>query len=233
MWAMGYQQSRYSYVPQSRVMEIADRLRADRIPADTIYLDIEFQQHNRPFTIDREKFPDFPGMIAQLAAKNFHTVAITDLHIAKVPDGSYKPYSSGLAEDRFVKNPDGGVYYGSVWPGLCAFPDFTQSQSREWWGNLYGDFSAMGVAGFWNDMNEPSIFNSPTHTMPEDVIHRIDEPGFSKRTAHHSEIHNIYGMENSRATGQNQKRSFASCKRAACVLQSSLAQRLESSPPTG
>jgi hypothetical protein len=69
--------------------------------------------------------------------------------------------------------------------------------------------------------------------MPEDVIHRIDEPGFSKRTAHHSEIHNIYGMENSRATGQNQKRSFASCKRAACVLQSSLAQRLESSPPTG
>jgi alpha-glucosidase len=200
MWALGYQQSRYSYVPQSRVMEIADRLRADHIPADTIYLDIEFQQHNRPFTIDREKFPDFPGMIAQLAAKNFHTVAITDLHIAKVPDGSYKPHASGLAEDRFVRNPDGSIYYGAVWPGLCAFPDFTQSETREWWGNLYHDFSAMGVAGFWNDMNEPSIFNTPTHTMPEDVIHRIDEPGFAKRTARHAEIHNIYGMENSRAT---------------------------------
>jgi alpha-glucosidase len=206
MWALGYQQSRYSYVPQSRVMEIADRLRADHIPADTIYLDIEFQQHNRPFTIDREKFPDFPGMIAQLAAKNFHTVAITDLHIARVPDGSYKPYASGLAQDRFVKNPDGSVYYGAVWPGLCAFPDFTQSETREWWGTLYHDFSAMGVAGFWNDMNEPSIFNTPTHTMPEDVIHRIDEPGFAKRTARHAEIHNIYGTENSRATFEGIKK---------------------------
>jgi alpha-glucosidase len=205
MWALGYQQSRYSYVPQSRVMAIAERLRADRIPADAIYLDIEFQQHNRPFTIDRERFPDFSGMIEQLAAKNFHTVAITDLHIAKVPDGSYQPYASGLAEDRFVKNSGGSVYYGSVWPGLCAFPDFTQSETREWWGNLYRDFLAMGVAGFWNDMNEPSIFNTPTHTMPEDVIHRIDEPGFAKRPARHAEIHNIYGMENSRATFEGVK----------------------------
>jgi len=200
MWVLGYQQSRYTYVPQSRVIEIADRLRADHIPADAIYLDIEFQQHNRPFTIDRERFPDFPGMIAQLSAKNFHTVAITDLHIPKVSDGSYKPYDSGLAQDQFVKNLDGTVYHGAVWPGLCAFPDFTRSQTREWWGNLYHDFAAMGVAGFWNDMNEPSVFNTPTHTMPEDVIHRIDEPGFVKRTARHAEVHNIYGMENSRAT---------------------------------
>jgi alpha-glucosidase len=206
IWALGYQQSRYSYVPQSRVMEIADRLRADHIPADAIYLDSEFQQHNRPFTIDRDQFPDFPGMIAQLAAKNFHTVAITDLHIAKASDGSYMPYTSGLAGDRFVKNADGSVYYGSVWPGLCAFPDFTQSGTREWWGNLYRDFSAMGVAGFWNDMNEPSIFNTLTHTMPEDVVHRIDEPGFVKRTARHAEIHNIYGMENSRATFEGLKK---------------------------
>ena len=206
MWVLGYQQSRYSYVPQSRVMEIADRLRADHIPSDAIYLDIEFQEHNRPFTMDRERFPDFPGMIAQLSAKNFHTVAITDLHIPKVSDGSYKPYESGLAQDQFVKNSDGTVYYGAVWPGLCAFPDFTRSQTREWWGNLYHDFAAMGVAGFWNDMNEPSVFNTPTHTMPEDVIHRIDDLGFMNRTARHAEIHNIYGMENSRATFEGVKK---------------------------
>jgi alpha-glucosidase len=206
MWALGYQQSRYSYTPQSRVMEIADRLRADHIPADAIYLDIDFQQQNRPFTIDHDRFPDFPGMIAQLAAKNFHAVAITDLHIAKFPNHGYTPYDTGIAGDHFVKNPDGSTYSGAVWPGQCVFPDFTREQSREWWGNLYRDFSKMGVAGFWNDMNEPSIFNTPTNTMPQDVVHRIDEPGFTKRTARHAEVHNIYGMENSRATFEGLKK---------------------------
>ena len=87
-----------------------------------------------------------------------------------------------------------------VWPGPAVFPDFTQQQSRAWFGTLYRDFYSMGVAGFWDDMNEPSIFNSPTKTMPEDVVHRIDEPGFITRTATHAEIHDVYGMENSRAT---------------------------------
>jgi alpha-glucosidase len=200
MWALGYQQSRYSYAPQSRVIEVADRLRADHIPADVIYLDIDFQDQNRPFTVNRALFPDFPGMISQLAAKNFHAVAITDLHIANLPGHRYMPYDTGLAGDHFVKNPDGSVYSGWVWPGPSVFPDFTRAPTREWWGALYRDFSRTGIAGFWNDMNEPSVFNTPTKTIPEDVVHRIDEPGFRKRTASHAEIHNVYGMENSRAT---------------------------------
>ena len=205
-WVLGYQQSRYSYSPQSRVIEIANRLRADHIPADVIYLDIDFQEKNRPFTIDRDSFPDFLGMISQLASKNFHVVAITDLHIAKFPGHGYTPYESGTAGDHFVKNRDGSVYTGTVWPGPSVFPDFTRAQTREWWGSLYKDFARMGVAGFWNDMNEPSVFNTPTGTMPEDVVHRIDEPGFVERTARHVEVHNVYGMENSRATFEGLRR---------------------------
>src|SRR5580700_215666 len=205
-WALGYQQSRYSYTPQSRVMEIADRLRADHIPADVIYLDIDFQEKNRPFTIDKDRFPDLPGMISQLAAKNFHVVAITDLHIAEFPGHGYVPFDSGTEGDHFVRNHDGSVYSGAVWPGASVFPDFTRTPTREWWGNLYKDFSKMGIAGFWNDMNEPSVFNTPTGTMPEDVVHRIEEPGFARRTAPHAEVHNIYGMENSRGTFDGLKR---------------------------
>ena len=200
MWALGYQQSRYSYTPQARVVEVADHLRADHIPADAIYLDIDYQQQNQPFTVDRSRFPDLPGLIAQLTAKNFHTVLITDLHIAKAPDQGYQPYDSGVAGDHFVKNPDGSIYSGTVWPGPSVFPDFTRQQTREWWGALYRDFNKMGVAGFWNDMNEPSVFAVPTITMPEDVVHRIEEPGFAARKAPHAEIHNVFGMENSRAT---------------------------------
>jgi alpha-glucosidase len=87
-----------------------------------------------------------------------------------------------------------------VWPGPSVFPDFTRQQTRAWFGTLYREFHHDGADGFWDDMNEPSVFNTPTHTMPLDVVHRIDEPGFATRTATHAEIHNVYGMENSRAT---------------------------------
>lgn len=206
MWMLGFQQSRYSYYPQSRVLEVADRLRADHIPADAIYLDIDFQEKNRPFTVDRTGFPDFAGMIAKLKAENFHVVAITDLHIANLPGQNYAPYDSGIAGDHFVKNPDGSVFTGRVWPGPSVFPDFTQAQSRAWWGTLYRNFHDLGIAGFWNDMNEPSVFNTISKTMPEDVVHRIDETGFAKRTATHAEIHNVYGMQNSRATFEGLKK---------------------------
>jgi alpha-glucosidase len=200
LWSLGFQQSRYSYYPEAKVREIADRLRADRIPADAIYLDIDYQQNNRPFTVNRERFPAFEQMIKDLASQHFHVVAITDLHIARLPDAGYAPYDSGVAGDRFVKNPDGSTYVAKVWPGDSVFPDFTQQETRTWWGSLYKNFAADGIAGFWNDMNEPAIFGVPSKTMPGDIQHRIDEPGFSKRTANHLEIHNVYGMENSRAT---------------------------------
>ncbi|HEY1759438.1 MAG TPA: TIM-barrel domain-containing protein [Bryobacteraceae bacterium] len=200
LWSLGFQQSRYSYTTQARVLEVAARLRGDHIPSDAIYLDIDFQDHNRPFTVNRATFPDPTGMIRQLNEENLHVVMITDLHIADPPAPSYPPYDSGVAGDHFVKNPDGSVYVGKVWPGASVFPDFTQQQTRAWWGTLYGEFVRDGASGFWNDMNEPSIFDSPTATMPLDVVHRIDEPGFAPRAASHAEIHNVYGMENSRAT---------------------------------
>jgi alpha-glucosidase len=200
LWTLGFQQSRYTYVPQSRVLEVAGRLRADHIPADAIYLDIGFQEKNRPFTVDRSLFPDFAGMLAELKTNHFHVVAITDLHIAKLPDHHYFPYDSGMAGDHFVKNPDGSVYSGVVWPGPSVFPDFTRKETRAWWGTLYKPLLIAGVSGFWNDMNEPSVFDSPTKTIPLNVVHCIDEPGFSKREATHAEIHDVYGMENSRAT---------------------------------
>jgi len=200
LWSMGYQQSRYSYETESQLRSVAERLRKDRIPADALYLDIDYQKQNRPFTVDTEKFPHFAEMLRDLKKQNFHVVAITDLHIAAVPGAGYAPYDSGIAGDHFVKNPDGSIFVGQVWPGPSVFPDFTRQSTREWWGSLYKSLVSDGVSGFWNDMNEPSVFDTPNKTMPDDVQHRIDEPGFEKRTATHREIHDVYGMENSRAT---------------------------------
>ncbi len=200
LWSLGFQQSRYTYSPESKLLEVEHRLRADHIPSDVLWLDIDFQKNNMPFTVDPERFPNFPQLVKNLAADQFHLVVITDLHIADQPGIGYAPYDSGVAGDRFVKLPDGSRYVGTVWPGPAVFPEFTQAQTRLWWGSLFKDFVAEGVAGFWNDMNEPAVFGVPTKTMPDDVQHRIDEPGFAKRTATHLEIHNVYGMLNSEGT---------------------------------
>jgi alpha-glucosidase len=201
MWTLGFQQSRYTYMPESRLLEVAKTFRDKQIPLDAIWLDIGFQEKNRPFTVDTAKFPTFTDMVAQLTQEKVHTIAITDLHIAKVLDAGYAPYNSGMAADAFVKNPDGSVFSGVVWPGPAVFPDFTREAACQWWGGLYKDFYVdRGVSGFWNDMNEPSVFNGPLKTMPLDVQHRIDRTGHPSRVATHAEIHNIYGMQNSRCT---------------------------------
>jgi len=200
LWTLGYQQSRYSYETESQLREVAKRLRADRIPADALYLDIDYQKNNRPFTVDHKRFPTFASMLKDLRKEDFHVVGITDLHIAALPNEDYAPYDSGSAGKHFLRNPDGSVYVGKVWPGPSVFPDFTDQGARQWWGGLYSNFVSEGLAGFWNDMNEPSVFDTPAKTIPDDVQHRIEETGFQSRVASHREVHNVYGMENSRAT---------------------------------
>lgn len=195
-WALGFQQSRYSYASEAQVREIARTLRERRIPADAIYLDIDYQQGHAPFTVDRAKFPAFERMIADLRRDGLRTVLITDLHIKRDPGKGYAPYDQGMAQDVFVRSADGSVYVGPVWPGESVFPDFTLSRVRRWWGGLYRDFVRAGAAGFWNDMNEPSVFNVPGNTMPPDVRHRLDDGA----VLDHRAVHNVYGMQNARAT---------------------------------
>lgn len=201
-WALGFQQCRWSYETEADVRALADRFKAEAIPLDVIWLDIHFQDRNRPFTVDATAFPDLAALVAELKAQGTRTVVITDLHVAQAPDEGYAPYDQGTAGDHFLRRADGSVYAGEVWPGPSVFPEFTRSASRGYWGSLFGDFVHMGVAGFWNDMNEPAIFTYPSKTMPPDVVHRIEGDGFAPRSAPHAEIHNVYGMLNTRATAE-------------------------------
>jgi alpha-glucosidase len=194
LWSLGFQQSRWSYFPEARVREIAELFREKKIPADVIYLDIDYENGDRTFTIDPQNFPHFEQMIHDLRAEGFHAVAITDLHIKKDP--GYAAYDSGEKIDAFVKNPDGSDFVGPVWPGPSVFPDFTLTRVRDWWGGLYREFVGMGIAGFWNDMNEPAVFERADKTMPIETVHRLDDG----TKLDHRAIHNIFGMENARAT---------------------------------
>jgi alpha-glucosidase len=199
-WALGYHQCRYSYFPDSKVRFIADNFRERQIPADVIWLDIHYLQDYVPFSWDKERFPDPAGLTAYLRRRGFRTVTILDPHPKK--QVGYAPYDSGLAGDHFVKNPDGSIFEAPVWPsraehnpGPSVFPDFSRPATRAWWGALYGSLLNVGVAGIWNDMNEPAVFTAPTWTMPLDVRH--DNEG---APTDHREIHNVYGMLMSRST---------------------------------
>jgi alpha-glucosidase len=199
-WALGYHQCRYSYYPDSKVRFIADNFRQRQIPAEAIWLDIHYQKGYRPFSWDPVRFPDPKKLVADLRAQGLRTVVIVDAHPRKEP--GTQAYDSGLAADVFVKNPDGSVYEGPVWPsqaetdpGPSVFPDFSKPAAREWWGGLFKMFTDIGIAGIWNDMNEPAVFSPPTATMPLTVRH--DNEG---QPTDHREIHNVYGQLMTRST---------------------------------
>ena len=199
-WALGFQQSKYSYMTDAEVRGVAGRLRADRLPSDVIYLDIDYQDRNRPFTVNKAAFPDLATLAADLRKQDLRLIVITDMHVASAPNQGYMPYDSGIKADIFVKNPDGTPFVGTVWPGPAVFPDFSRPKARDWWGEQYAAFVKDGISGFWNDMDEPAIFNVRSKTMPLDTVHRIEEPGFAPRNASQAEMHNVYGLLNSRAT---------------------------------
>lgn len=189
MWAIGYQQCRYSYFPDTRVMEIVDSLKAKKIPADVVWMDIDYMDGFRVFTHDPKTFPDLGKLHDYVHANNMKTVYMIDPGI-KVEPG-YFAYDQGKKNDYFIRKPDGEVYTGRVWPGNCNFPDFTRHEVRTWWSGLTRDFMLKGADGLWNDMNEPAVFDVPSGTMDEDAIH-LGSDGFLPDS--HLRYHNIYGM---------------------------------------
>lgn len=161
LWSLGYHQSRYSYYSSREVQEIAGQFRSRRIPCDVIHLDIDYMDRYRVFTWNSQAFPSPEGLCESLAQQGFRVVTIIDPGVG-IDDGSdddaYPVYREGEGQGFFLKRPDGSSYIGAVWPGRAVFPDFTRSEVRQWWARWAADHLARGVAGIWNDMNEPADF---------------------------------------------------------------------------
>ncbi len=200
LWALGFHQSKWSYYPEARVKEVAQKFRDLKVPCDAIYLDIDYMDGFRCFTWDKNKFPDPKRMIDELNEDGFKTVVMIDPGI-KV-DKDYWVYQEAMENDYFCKRADGPYMSGKVWPGECNFPDFTNPKVREWWADLYKELmSDVGAHAVWNDMNEPAIMEVPTKTAPLDMRHDYDGHPCSHRKAH-----NIYGMQMVRATYEGVKK---------------------------
>ncbi len=158
-FAFGFGQSRWGYAAQEEVRGVAEQHRRHHVPLDMIYLDIDYMQDYKDFTISEKGFPDFSALVEEMKQQHVHLVPIIDAGV-KVEKG-YDVYEEGVENGYFCVRGDGSPFVGVVWPGETHFPDVLNPDARAWFGRNYRRLTEQGIEGFWNDMNEPAIFYTP------------------------------------------------------------------------
>lgn len=156
LWAFGYGQSRWSYMTADEVRDVVKKHRELGIPLDSVYLDIDYMERYKDFTLNDETFPDFAEFNREMKEQNIHLVPIIDAGVKQ--EEGYPVYEEGLEKGYFCKKEDGTPFVAAVWPGKALFPDMLNKEARDWFGDQYKFLLDQGVEGFWNDMNEPAIF---------------------------------------------------------------------------
>ena len=158
-WAFGLAQSRWGYKTEEDVREVARQYKEHDLPLDMICMDIDYMQDYADFTVNKERFPDLAKLSADLKAQGIRLVPIIDAGVRVDPNDS--TCTEGLEKGYFCKKADGTPFVAAVWPGKAYFADFLRPEVREWFGHKYKALTDCGIEGFWNDMNEPSLFYSP------------------------------------------------------------------------
>ncbi len=229
-WAFGYQQSRWGYACEEDVREVVDGHHGRGIPLEAVYLDIDYMEGYKDFTVDGEKFPGFEDFVGEMKERDVHIVPIIDAGV-KIEEG-YPVYEEGVKNDYFCKDLEGEDFVAAVWPGKVHFPDVLNPEVRAWFGEKYKFLMDQGIDGFWNDMNEPAIFYSEKNLkkVMDEVISLKDEnldidsyfhmkdivAGLSNNQEdyrsfyhqkdgeriRHDKVHNLYGFNMTRAAAE-------------------------------
>ena len=228
-FAFGFGQSRWGYKTKEDFKEVLDNHRRAHVPLDMIYMDIDYMDNFKDFTVNGEEFEDFPAFVKEMKDNHIHLVPIIDAGV-KVEKG-YDVYEEGVENGYFCKREDGSNFIGTVWPGETHFPDFLNPKAREWFGDKYKVLIDAGIDGFWNDMNEPAIFHTPegldeicdvmqefiddrnshhVFEMTRMVTELANNPKDYRSMYHningkmvcHDLVHNLYGYNMTRAAGE-------------------------------
>ena len=204
MWALGNQQSRWSYYPDTMVEEVAREFRQRDLPLDVIHLDIDYMRGYRVFTFDQQRFPNPKALTERLGRQGIKLVTIVDPGVKHDPPGGdtrYFVFEQGLEKNYFQHRSNGALFVPRVWPGESVFVDYTMPEARRWWGDLHRVYTDNGIAGIWNDMNEPADFVDQTGKNQLDVV-SYDE---GERTTH-AKNRNTFGLLMARATYEGLER---------------------------
>ena len=158
-FALGFGQSRWGYKTKEDFVRVAENYRKNHLPIDMIYMDIDYMEEYKDFTVNQEEFGDFSAFVEEMKEKNIRLVPIIDAGV-KIEEG-YPVYEEGIAQGYFCVREDKTPFTAAVWPGYTHFPDVLNPKARAWFGEKYRFLTDMGIEGFWNDMNEPAIFYTP------------------------------------------------------------------------
>ena len=156
-FAFGFGQSRWGYKTKEDFRKVAAGYRENHIPLDMIYMDIDYMDSYKDFTLGKE-FKDFPAFVREMKDSHVRLIPIIDAGV-KIEKG-YDVYEEGVQNRYFCQRADGSDFVAAVWPGDTHFPDFLDPDARKWFGDKYRFLTDQGIEGFWNDMNEPAIFYS-------------------------------------------------------------------------
>lgn len=228
-FAFGFGQSRWGYRTKEDFRKVVNEHRSKHIPLDMVYMDIDYMEDFKDFTLNPDEFADFPDFVKEMREQNIHLVPIIDAGV-KIEKG-YDVYEEGIEKGYFCKRADGSEFVAAVWPGETHFPDFLNPDARRWFGDKYKILLDMGIDGFWNDMNEPAIFytpeglenakklikdfsDNPDDTPAFDVLWSLEglanNPEDYKSFYHnvngekicHADVHNLFGYNMTRAAGE-------------------------------
>ncbi|HEY6408161.1 MAG TPA: TIM-barrel domain-containing protein, partial [Ktedonobacteraceae bacterium] len=205
-WALGYHHSRWGHATDAMIRELIAEFRTRDIPCDVIHLDIDAMDGYRVFTLNPQSFPDPQALLGDLRRNGFRMVTIVDPGVKT--DTNYRVYQSGLEQDMFIRQADGEMFHGYVWPDDAVFADYTRSDVREWWGDMQKAHMEVGISGIWNDMNEPAVFELPFSQRVGEVgtidLDAIQGPEGERTT--HAEVHNLFGYGMARSSFEGQRR---------------------------
>ncbi|MCU1266936.1 MAG: Alpha-glucosidase [Acidobacteria bacterium] len=219
LWALGNQQSRWSYYPDTMVERIVREYRERDLPLDVVHLDIDYMSGYRVFTFDAKRFPDPKALTDKLGKQGVKVVTIVDPGVKHQPaaagappastsrpefgphDQRYYVFDQGLEKNYFQHRQSGELFIPKVWPGESSFVDYTRPEARRWWGDLHRAYTDNGIAGIWNDMNEPSDFVDQTGKNQIDVV-SFDEGENST----HAKNRNVFALLMARATYEGLQR---------------------------
>lgn len=228
-FAFGFGQSRWGYKTLEDFAYVVKKYRENHIPIDMVYMDIDYMDHYKDFTIN-EAFGDFSEYVEELKKENIRLIPIIDAGV-KIEEG-YDVYEEGVANNYFCKREDGSDFVAAVWPGYTHFPDVLNPEARKWFGGKYKLLTDAGIEGFWNDMNEPAIFYTPEgvcdvkEAMREfiDKEESVDDVwgirdmvadlannakdyasmyhNMNGKMVRHDQVHNLFGYNMTRAAGE-------------------------------
>ena len=228
-FAFGFGQSRWGYKTKEDFRKVLKGYRENHIPLDMIYMDIDYMQDYKDFTVNEKNFPDFSDFVREMRDEGIRLIPIVDAGVKIEKD--YSVYEEGVEKGYFCKREDGSDFAAAVWPGYTHFPDVLNKEAREWFGSHYKFLIDQGIEGFWNDMNEPAIFYSKEgmkelkdyirkytdeeeDTSPWELGDKAEKLANNaqdyRRFYHcvdgemirHDKVHNLYGYNMTRAAGE-------------------------------